>query len=431
LLFDHNASLEKPGRGRNADKNGYADYIFFQFLARKYGDSVIKQIYDATAGGMRSVEAIEAGLGSSGGLKQVWPEFARTLWIDTTGGPLSYWKNEDQYDFGLQFMFTTTESFKSKVPPHLRTIEVDQKGEGKGRFVLLKGALSGGSYKIPARSSFYEHLKFTDETVHSVLFINPIAGYPADFRQYIKVYAFTKIGGQWEGPKDWTTEYFKEFCRDKTSERIEEMLLVFSNSDPRRPTPEQPFSFDSAYPVQVSTSNVGCWQWEGSASVLYESDTTTQIASAVQLKYEVKTNVPGRLYFETTGGSATGSQTTQIGDCTITATAGQRVIARRDIPDSNLDYNLDLDMGDGRGSDREIVTLTGGTTISTQNTIQCSDFNQSSTADQAWIWLTRVNPTNTFFISADGQTMEANISEPHPAGGSTRLIFKFTAKREQ
>jgi hypothetical protein len=431
LLSEHNSSIEKPGVGINGDKNGYADYLFFQFLARKYGDATIKQIYNATAGGMRSVEAIQSGLGSRGGFKQVWPEFARTLWIDTKGGPLNYWVAEDQYDFGLQFLFTTAEPFKERIPSHLRTIEVDQKGAPNARFKLLQGAaVFEGGYEIPARSLFYEHLNFTDDNVRSVLFVNPFGGAPPAYLEFIKLYAYTKIGGQWKGPEDWTNEHYKEFCRDKKDERLEELLIIVSNSDPNRPNPEHPFSLDDEYPMQVSTSNVGCWQWEGSASVLYQNDTTTQLASAVQLKYEVKTNIPGRLYFETTAGSATGSSHTDAGGCTLTSTAGQRVIVKRDSPDGLLDYNLDLDMGDGRGSNRDIVTLFGATVIGTQNKIECPNFNQTGTADQSWIWLQRPTPTNIFTVSADGQTIEANVSEPHPAGGFTKVIFKFTSKRE-
>jgi hypothetical protein len=78
MVVDREAGL--AGKPR---KNGYADYIFFQYLARKYDAQTIKAVFDASTD-QASVEAVEAALAPKGGMRTVWPEFALTLWNDAS-----------------------------------------------------------------------------------------------------------------------------------------------------------------------------------------------------------------------------------------------------------------------------------------------------------------------------------------------------------
>jgi len=90
----------------------------------------------------------------------------------------------------------------------LKSMEIDQKGEKSGKFeLLLNASESSGDYQIQPRSMFYEHLKFTDATVHYVEFHNPIAGDPNNGN--MKVQALTKIGGKWNAAEDWTEKHIQ------------------------------------------------------------------------------------------------------------------------------------------------------------------------------------------------------------------------------
>ena len=100
LYSDHMASIEKPGLAGNRGMNGYADYIFFQYLARKYDAQTIKAVFDASTT-RASVEAVEAALAPKGGMRTVWPEFALTLWNDKLNQNLDDFARWDGYDFGL------------------------------------------------------------------------------------------------------------------------------------------------------------------------------------------------------------------------------------------------------------------------------------------------------------------------------------------
>ena len=174
---------------------------------------------------------------------------------------------------------------------------------------MLKNALdrlnaaAGDFYEIQPRSIFYEHLKFSDPTVSSVFFFNPIGAIPSG--GFIKVQARKKIGGEWKATEDWTLEPYKQFCLDKKDERLEELLIVVSNSEVNRGG-EQPFRFPKQFPMLASTSNVGCFMWQGSASTSITGgapiavDSTT---SAVSVLLMPVATLPGRLTFGTLSGT--------------------------------------------------------------------------------------------------------------------------------
>jgi hypothetical protein len=236
VYSDHMRSIEKPGAV--PELNGYADYLFFQYVARSQSPDKIKQIFDAMAAGKNSVEAIGAAVD----MKATWAEFAKTLWIGFEEKVLDYWATEDEYRFGLSRVFEqapTTKDVPDELKDKLKSMKVDQKGEKNAKFDLLKNALAvSGNYEIEPRSMFYEHLKFTDPTVHTVDFYNPVAG--NSNIDFMKVQALRKIAGKWQAPEDWTNDAFKSFCLDKKDERIEELLIIVSNGEANRAS-ETPF----------------------------------------------------------------------------------------------------------------------------------------------------------------------------------------------
>jgi hypothetical protein len=436
LLWDHQAPIEKKGRGGDPEANGYVDYLFFQFLARKHTPDTIKQIFDGMAGptGKQTVEAVASALGSRGGFKEVWPDFAKTLWNNSAAKLLDYWNTQDQYDMGLSYIFSPSAGeFRHHAGDRLKTIEIDQKGASKAKFTLLKSALeSEGDYTIEPRSFYYEHMKFTDDTVHLALFVNPVGSIPAADREFIKVQGWKKIAGEWKGPEDWTADPYVLFCRDKKDERVEELLILVSNSEANRGT-EKPFKIPRRFPMQLSTSNVGCWQWEGTASTEYlGGDGTVAKGIATGVVFDLTTNIISGIYFETTSGSVTGSGVTPLGPCTITSGGAQRTITKNPIPDGRIYLNPDLDMGFsefGVTPDRKLNDFTGSSSLFTTTTFQCPDFTQTSTGEGSWDWL-RVTRPWEIEVSADGQSIEGVFNDAGVVGGTWKVTFKFTAKRE-
>ena len=410
---------------------GYADYLFFQYLHRKYGNSAIKGIFDAMAGGAGDLEAIAAAVD----MKTAWPAFALTLWNDAKGKVLDYWSTEDGYDFGLWDVFDHSD-FLDGAPTNLKPIEIDQKGQPRATFTLLDNALidsKSGDYEVAPRSMFYEWLKFTDATVRSVYLLNPVGANPS--AEFMKVQVVMKIDGEWKAPEDWTQDSTKQFCRDKKSERLEEMLIVVSNSEVDRLS-EKPFRIPKLLPMRVSTSNVGCWKWQGSASTVATLTTPfpgDSIATATGLTFEVASVLPGRLVFLTTGGTISASSRLSMGLCSVTLDATPRAAAKLPVPDGTIDINLDLDLGfGGLGAvdppDRGFLELSGVSSLVTLTREVCPTGVRTASGDQVWSWL-GVDDLPSLSVSTDGQTIEGQQTTV-AFGTTTKTTWKFSAVRE-
>lgn len=434
LYAGHLRSIEKPGL--QPKLNGYSDYLFFQYLARSQGPAKIKQIYDAMAGGQNSVESVSAVID----MKAVWPEFAKTLWIGFDEKVLDFWATEDEYRFGLNkvyanLSYTLLVQELQNQRDKLKSLEVDQKGQPRALFTLLKNAqeFTSGDYQIEPRSILYEHLKFTDATVHSVYWSNPIAIFPNN--QFMKVQAVKKIAGQWQAPQDWTHESFKQFCLDKKDERLQELILIVSNSEVDRAN-ELPFSIPKLFPMVLSTSNVGCWKWQGTASTNSSASLPVPVDNTgrATVTFEVAATLPGRLIFETSAGNISGNGTTMLGVCSVTSVGANRVPVKGEVPPGGtIDMNLDLDLGFGQigvePPNRKFLKLSGLTTLSTTTTVVCPNGTQVSTLDSSWDWLHTDVPGN-YKVSANGQTIEGTFTAVVPGGATINSVWKFTSVRE-
>ena len=432
LYSDHLISIEKPGVQPRL--NGYADYLFFQYLARTRGASTIKAIFDAMAAGRNSVEAIAAAVD----MKAAWPEFAKTLWIGYDEKVLDYWAKEDEYRFGLAAVFAqvpTTLSIDQALKDKQKTTLVDQKGGKSAKFDLLAQALDFGasSYELEPRSIFYEHLKASDAAVRAVIFHNPFAGDPA--AGFIKLQAVRKVGGQWQAPEDWTTDAFKTMCLDKKDERVEELLLIVSNSQADRAT-ETPFRFTMEEPMRLSTSNVGCWQWKGTASLTTQTVfgyTTVESFDGAFDRQRILSpdpadmlvgldvfvaNMQGTVSYSISG-PVTGT------NCTISGTGSGKV---RALSDGNMIVSY-LGLGAVPLPLDRMTIGSGVTTVPAIGiTSRCGGGAPStSVLDKDTHWLPL--PTDGVAISADGLTISGTWTRTDSEGIKTS-VWNFKAVRE-
>ena len=134
-------SLQRPPalarKGVADDSFGYADYLFFQFLARKYTPATIKSIYDqmAAPAGASTIDAISLTIDA----KTAWPSLG--LALGTTSRPRPrLLEKEDDYDFGLYDVFHNAGRLRG-APTNLKPLDIDQKGKPDALFTLLDNAL--------------------------------------------------------------------------------------------------------------------------------------------------------------------------------------------------------------------------------------------------------------------------------------------------
>jgi hypothetical protein len=430
MFSDHLVSMEKAGV--QPKLNGYADYLFFQYLARTQGATAIKRIFDAMEGFNNSVESIAAAVD----MKSVWPEFAKTLWIGYQDHVLDYWATEDEYRFGLAQVFAqvpTTLDVPQSLKDMQKTLIVDQKGQKNAKFDLL-GAVrdSNGDFSIQPRSILYEDLKFSDATVHEVIFYNPIANQPTN--TYMKVQALRKIAGEWQAPEDWTNDTYKTWCLDKKDERLEELLLIVSDSE-ADPASETPFVIGKDSPMRVSTSNVGCWQWKGTSSLTTLTPfgyTTVESFSGTFDRNRDLTADPADmligldLFSSEAEGSVTFDESGPIigTDCTIAGTATLNTLP---FGDGSLFVNY-LTLGPTPSLLDRMVIGDGGTIVPNLTLVtRCPGSAPSlSTFDVPTHWLSLPNGVP---ISDDGQTIRGTWVRDDN-GATKTSVWNFQSIRE-
>jgi hypothetical protein len=379
-------------------------------MARKYGATSIKALFDAWAG-KGSVESLDAALKAVGGsLKDAWPEFGKALWNDVRDHVLTDLRGWDGYDYGMA-----------------NVAQANPTTLAGGRTTLALLSANGG--RLEPRSLAYERLTFPDE-VSPVLLSNPLATLP--LVEHLKLTAVKKIGGQWRAPEDWTADDAKYFCRDRVDERIEELVLIVSNSDPDPNAAPVVLPANPAF--ELSASNVGCWKWQGSATRQIISDDGVQsgdnTARAINLVFEPLggTELGGLLFLRPTGGIADGLFRLQstIPPCNVTITGPAKAVADTD---GALSFNLDLKTPLGP-PDRRLGNLVGTTFIDSTQVAVCNGQTTVTAAPSTgWPWLLYPVTTNPIDVSADGKTISANFTQT-VTNARTVHNFSFTAMRE-
>jgi hypothetical protein len=176
------------------------------------------------------------------------------------------------------------------------------------------------SYQLPRLSAKYTNYDFDYQTsnVHSVAFWNgatfdlekqaattvgpfwnPQSASGAA-RNGIKVQAIITIQGQEPKVEDWTGKPYATFCRDVTAERIEQLVIIVSNSELTdriglvTPPGQEP---------RLSVSNLGCWQWKGTTqyTVVANDDSQSDNAEVTWTRVD-SSQVPPRVTYQPSGG---------------------------------------------------------------------------------------------------------------------------------
>jgi hypothetical protein len=243
------------------DKHEYAAYLLAFYVARQYGKpEFVRHSFQQMAGEADSLSALDKALAAVGleGFSKVWHEFA-----------VQNWNQEPVDDYKAWDSLTKTAALAWTLP-----FEVNLSGslDYDNRLDELKND------GLKHLSASYYHFKFTDDDVRTVIFnngwsyelneeVDPLLGtwYQAKDssdpdKDKVKVQALVKIGGVWQGPEDWSALQQRHFCRDKIGERVEELVLVFSNAQ----FADRNKTYKAAdKPPTLWTSNMACWKWTG------------------------------------------------------------------------------------------------------------------------------------------------------------------------
>ncbi|NOK19989.1 Ig-like domain-containing protein [Corallococcus carmarthensis] len=213
----------------------YGAYLFFQFLAKKYGPSVVVAALAKLTTETSSLTAVDSVV--PGNLEKVWPEFSKVLW---NGTPIS----------------TRAESFKAwdnlkEVSRH-SDLNADLSG-----WPEASDELHDELYNLSNR---YYLIRFSDPGTRSVLFHNGWFKNITESKDPVKVFAFWKDeAGAWHD-EDWSEYEYVGFCRDMQAQRAQDVVVVVSNA---KFAPGGGGTLKAAETPSLKRSNVGCWKYKG------------------------------------------------------------------------------------------------------------------------------------------------------------------------
>ncbi|MCO6452640.1 MAG: hypothetical protein J5I90_17800 [Caldilineales bacterium] len=259
-------SIDLPLEDASDIRRPYGAYLWPFYLTHPDANGLIPAIWSETVDG-DSLEAIDRSI--PGGFEQQWAEFTLLNWNRPPVTDYQTWDNLTRHVEGSA----------------VRTIDVTLQGVGDKRQAL---ELLGGVEHLAAE---YFHLKFVDNEARTVAFYNgytyKVAEQDVDLlrglesgslfgvqytsealspeeRKGAHVKALVKITGKDWRVEDWTEKPIAIFCRDKADERVEELVLIFSNSlfEPRD---ESSVRKPKGLAPTLWVSDIGCWQWEGTA----------------------------------------------------------------------------------------------------------------------------------------------------------------------
>jgi hypothetical protein len=209
-----------------SDPHWYGAYLFPFFLARLKGETTIVGQVWANTERVSSLQAFEEALQPLGGFEKVWPQFVLHNW------------NEDPVD------------------EYRKLDQLTPRPLEHGGTTLAPGAVDAYlslNVEVPHLSATYKRFVLND-SVNSFAFLNGLtfnvateprtflntfdlgeqykwAAVTAEQKRGASVQAVLKKNGKWQTPEDWTNIPYKAFCRQKPDERIEEIVLIFANSN--------------------------------------------------------------------------------------------------------------------------------------------------------------------------------------------------------
>ncbi|MDH4209714.1 MAG: hypothetical protein OEV76_12620, partial [Anaerolineae bacterium] len=179
----------------------YGAYLWPFYLARTYQPELIRTIWDATAS-KNSLEAVDGAI--PGGFLEQWPEFAK---LNLNREPVDDYYQWDGLTHSARFSNTYQGDIYS----------------GAEREIPLKA-------DVQALAARYYRITPFDSAVTKVRYENGDRFF-SGAEPRAKVQALIKIEGQPWTTEDWTILPYREFCRTKPEERVEEMVIIVSNSE--------------------------------------------------------------------------------------------------------------------------------------------------------------------------------------------------------
>lgn len=259
-------SLDYSPQGDDLHANGA--YLLPFFIHRRFNDaSFVRRIWEASAQKL-SLDAVDDALGPHGHFREQWREFV-----------LRNWNREPYKDYEV------FDKVKARAYFTLRRMKADPDERFDMAAEDSRMLDHSKAFYLEPLSARYFHFQF-EESSRTLTFLNGaryklslrpfqnsegsqfVLDNPAKKREGLNIQALLKINGVWETkPRDWTDEPYVQLCREESSERVDELVIIYSNSDYKN---RDPITSDDRAPV-LWASNISCSTWKIANATMEET----------------------------------------------------------------------------------------------------------------------------------------------------------------
>ncbi len=233
----------------------YGSYLWLFYLSHTRTPKIIPAIW-AAAATKDALTAIDSSI--NGGFRDAWSKFSALLWNLELSSPfkedLLTGQAQVQQDFLLE----------GKQPKEILTFRADVQHLAAHYYRFSFSAASPDVRSV----GFYSNTRLQDISAGA------------------RVTAQIKLAGQDWSAEDWTDSPGvspRLFCRDFARERLEELVIIVSNSQFSDRTSRLQPDEDS----RLTVTNVGCWRWSGKVSrsrrVSTDPSLNTDVSATVTL----------------------------------------------------------------------------------------------------------------------------------------------------
>lgn len=235
-------------------------YLFLLFLQYQLGGELlsnnptwVREIWEITETADNATAAVDEGLKKAGwgGFTGVWSLFIASNWNKHPAGPRlvrtptqkGFYEHWDNVKDGVS---ARIQAFEDK--------EVSISGQGFSENPM--------KFELEHLSAKYYRFEFKNPNVRSVRIIHNLKEQRSKGNQSAHVVIFTKIKDDWRIEADLDAGNSIQFCRDKAAERIEELIVIFGNSDQHKSSKIN-FKGPQDKDPQLTATNIGCSKWKG------------------------------------------------------------------------------------------------------------------------------------------------------------------------
>jgi len=257
--FYNSASSNPPPLDLKNDQHEYGAHIFFFYLTNLFNNpGIVKTAWDNTTS-MKSLPAVDKA--APGGFDTVWGDFAVENIVEPPFDEYQIWDQLNQKPEGSSLVTGELSPNNTYLlTDEINSLTIKYEWYTFSEDSRLVTFFNGLTYQLDEEPI---DVQMGIVTVNDGSNIYKFTKVPPEDTQGLKIQAYFRIQGdpEWQ-LEDWTDKEHVSFCRDASSERLTDLIVITSNS-----SQEYGYLKRGTHGPLLQVSDLGCWRYGGDAKL--------------------------------------------------------------------------------------------------------------------------------------------------------------------